>query len=67
MRSLANWNPLSALAAACRTLFGGPNPAATIQAWPMQHPELAVIVWSIALTSIFAPTAVYLYRRKVLR
>jgi ABC-2 type transport system permease protein len=67
MRDFANWNPISALAAACRTLFGGPNPATTIHAWPMQHPELAVIVWSVALIAIFAPTAVVLYRRKVLR
>jgi ABC-2 type transport system permease protein len=48
-------------------LFGGPNPANTVHAWPMQHPELAVIVWSVALTAIFAPTAVYLFRRRVLR
>ena len=67
LRDFANWNPMSALAAACRTLFGGANPAATIHAWPMQHPELAVLVWSVALIAVFAPTAVHLYRRKVLR
>jgi ABC-2 type transport system permease protein len=66
LRDFANWNPLSALAATCRDLFGGPNPSAGIQAWPMQHPELAVLVWSAALLTVFAPTAVYLYRRKVL-
>jgi ABC-2 type transport system permease protein len=62
----ANWNPLSAVAATCRDLFGGPNPSAAIHAWPMQHPELAVLLWSAALLTVFAPTAVYLYRRKVL-
>jgi ABC-2 type transport system permease protein len=67
LRDFANWNPISALAAACRSLFGGSNPAAGVQVWPMQHPELAVIIWSVALIAIFAPTAVYLYRRKVLR
>jgi ABC transporter DrrB family efflux protein len=67
LRVFANWNPMSAVAASCRTLFGGPNPAATVSAWPMQHPELAVVVWSVALIAIFAPTAVFLYRRKVLR
>jgi ABC-2 type transport system permease protein len=36
-------------------------------AWPMQHPELAVLIWSVGLIAIFAPTGVYLYRRKVLR
>ena len=28
LRDFANWNPISALAAACRDLFGGANPAA---------------------------------------
>jgi len=66
LRDFANWNPISALAAACRRLFGG-SPAINIHAWPMQHPELAVLAWSAALIAVFAPTAVYLYRRKVLR
>jgi ABC-2 type transport system permease protein len=65
LRDFANWNPLSAVAAACRNLFGGNVP--TPDAWPMQHPELAVVIWSIGLIAVFAPTAVYLYRRKVLR
>ncbi len=65
LRGFANWNPMSAVAAACRNLFGGNVP--TPDAWPMQHPELAVLIWSIGLIAIFAPTAVWLYRRKVLR
>jgi ABC transporter DrrB family efflux protein len=65
LRDFANWNPMSAVAAACRNLFGGNVP--TPDAWPMQHPELAVLIWSIGLIAIFAPTAVWLYRRKVLR
>ena len=67
LRAFANWNPMSAVAASCRELFGGPNPARLVQAWPMQHPEMAVVIWSVALIAIFAPTAVFLFRRKVLR
>lgn len=67
LRNFANWNPMSALAAACRDLFGSPNPAAAVPAWPMQHPELAVVIWSVLLIAVFAPAAVHLYRRKVLR
>jgi ABC-2 type transport system permease protein len=67
LRGFANWNPISAMAATCRKLFGGGNPASAVHAWPMQHPELAVLAWSVALIAVFAPTAVYLYRRKVLR
>lgn len=66
LRGFADWNPISAMAAACRQLFGG-TPAPAVAAWPMQHPELAVAAWSVALIAVFAPAAVYLYRRKVLR
>jgi ABC-type multidrug transport system permease subunit len=64
LQPVADWNPMSALAAACRHLFGNPNPAAAVHAWPMQHPELAVVAWAAILIAIFAPLAVRLYRRK---
>jgi hypothetical protein len=32
----------------------------------MQHPELAVFLWSAAFLAVFAPLAVHLYRRKSL-
>ena len=32
----------------------------------MQRPVLAVLLWSAALLLVFAPLAVYLYRRKSL-
>jgi ABC-2 type transport system permease protein len=63
LQPIAEWNPMSALAAASRHLFGNPNPAASVQAWPMQHPELAVLGWSAVLLAVFAPLAVHLYRR----
>ena len=66
LQAVANWNPLSALATSCRHLFGNPNPAAAVQAWPMQHPELSVVIWAAALIALFAPLSVRLYRRKVL-
>jgi ABC-2 type transport system permease protein len=66
LQPVAEWNPMSALAAACRHLFGNPNPAASIHAWPMQHPELAVVCWAVGMLVVFAPLAVHLYRRKAL-
>src|ERR1700678_4503820 len=66
LQPVADWNPMSALAAACRKLFGNPNPAATVHAWPMQHPELAVVAWSLGMLLVFAPLAVRQFRRKVL-
>jgi len=66
LRVVADWNPFSAVAAACRHLFGNPNPSALVHVWPMQHPELAVLLWSAVLLVVFAPLAVHLYRRKSL-
>jgi ABC transporter DrrB family efflux protein len=66
LRVFANWNPVSAVSSAARELFGNPNPSALVQAWPMQHPIAASLVWSIALIALFAPTAVLLYRRRTL-
>ncbi len=66
LQAVADWNPMSALAAASRHFFGNPDPAAAIQSWPMQHPELAVAGWSVLMVAVFAPLAVRLYRRKAL-
>jgi ABC transporter DrrB family efflux protein len=64
LRVFANWNPVSAVTAAARTLFGNPNPSATIHAWPMEHPVLCSVLWSLALIAIFAPLATVLFRRR---
>ena len=64
LQPIAEWNPMSSLAAACRQLFGNPNPAALVDAWPAQHAELAVICWSVGMLAVFAPLAVHLYRNK---
>ena len=57
LRTIANWNPVSAVTTAARQLFGNPNPSAAIHAWPMQHPVLASLLWSVALLAVFAPLA----------
>lgn len=64
LRTIANWNPVSAVTAAARELWGNPNPSSTIHAWPMQHPVLASLLWSVAILGIFAPLAIHLYRRR---
>ncbi len=65
MQPIAEWNPVSALATACRSLFGDPNPGALSDAWPMQHPVAASLLWTVALVAIFAPLAVHLFRRRM--
>jgi ABC transporter DrrB family efflux protein len=63
LQTFANWNPVSAAAASCRNLFGNPNPAASLTAWPMQHPEAYTALWAVGMVAVFAPLAVHLYRR----
>lgn len=64
LRTVADWNPVSAVTAAVRNLFGNPNPSAAIHSWPMQHPALAAVSWSVAILLICAPLAVHLFRRR---
>lgn len=64
LRVIAEWNPVSALTAACRDLWGNglaPSPDAQ---WPLQHPVLASIAWSILFTAVFAPLALAAFRRR---
>jgi len=63
LRVIANWNPVSAVTAAVRELFGNPNPSSTIEVWPMQHPVWAAALWSVAILVVCATTATWLYRR----
>jgi ABC-2 type transport system permease protein len=64
LRVIANWNPVSTVTAACRQLFGNPNPSANVHAWPMQHPVAASLLWSIALLATCSPLAAVLYRKR---
>jgi ABC-2 type transport system permease protein len=64
LRTIADWNPVSTVTAAARELLGNPNPSAASSAWPMQHPLLVSLLWSLALLAVFAPLASALYRRR---
>jgi len=61
---VAAWNPVSAVAAAVRELWGNPNPSATISAWPMQHPVAAALIWSAVILAVCSVTATWLFKRR---
>ena len=64
LQFIAEWNPVSALTAACRELWGnGLAPSADAQ-WPLRHPVLASVAWSIVFTAVFAPLALAAFRRR---
>jgi ABC transporter DrrB family efflux protein len=64
LRAIAEWNPVSAVAQACRELWGNGLPARPDAAWPLQHPVAMSIAWSPILTAAFAPLAVAAFRRR---
>lgn len=61
LRPVAEWNPLSALTAATRQLWGNPNPFAA-NGIPAQHPVELTLIWVVVLIAIFAPLGVWRYR-----
>ncbi|MBA2550889.1 MAG: ABC transporter permease [Nocardioidaceae bacterium] len=64
LRVIAEWNPVSALTEACRQLWGNGEAAPPDAQFPMQHPVIASIVWSVVFTLIFAPLAMAAFRRR---
>ncbi|MEU4092663.1 ABC transporter permease [Streptomyces sp. NPDC026673] len=63
LRHIAEWNPFSATVLACRELFGNLPPGyQTPDVWPMQHPVLASVLWSIVIILVFRTLAVRKYR-----
>ncbi|MGW5370722.1 ABC transporter permease [Streptomyces sp. NPDC004009] len=63
LRHIAEWNPFSATVQACRELFGNLPPGFQApDAWPMQHPVWASLIWSVLITVAFRTLAVRKYR-----
>ncbi|WP_328562402.1 ABC transporter permease [Streptomyces coelicoflavus] len=61
LRHIAEWNPFSATVQACRELFGNPGVVQS-DAWPMQHPVWASVIWSVLIIAVFRTLAVRKYR-----
>ncbi|MFF1477626.1 ABC transporter permease [Streptomyces sp. NPDC058301] len=61
LRHVAEWNPFSATVQACRDLFGNPGVVPS-NAWPMQHPVIASLLWSLLIIVVFRTLAVRKYR-----
>jgi ABC-2 type transport system permease protein len=64
LQAVADWNPVSAVTAGARQLWGNPNPSASISAWPMQHPVEASVAWSVLILAVAAPLASWYFRRR---
>ncbi|QXJ19765.1 ABC transporter permease [Actinomadura graeca] len=64
LRVIAEWNPVSALTAACRRLFGNAAAPAGDAAWPVAHPVAASLLWSAVLLAVFVPLSIRTHQRR---
>lgn len=62
LRTVAEWNPISAVATAVRHLFGN-APVPDGAAWPVAHPVAGALAWCAVLIAVCAPLAVRRYTR----
>jgi ABC-2 type transport system permease protein len=62
LRLIADWNPISAVAAAARQLLGSPTAPAN-GAWPLEHPVVASLAWTAMLLAVFVPLCTRRYAR----
>lgn len=63
LQTIAEWNPFSATVQAARELFGNLPPGYPApDAWPMQNPVLASVLWSVLIIVVFRTLAVRKYR-----
>jgi ABC-2 type transport system permease protein len=68
LKAIADWNPISALVAACRDLFGNVAPnAPEPTAWPLQNPVLYVLIWVVGILVVFVPLSVAQFKRAASR
>lgn len=61
LRPVAEWNPVSALTASIRDLWGNPNPFST-GGFPAEHPILLTLIWIAVIVAVFAPLGIRRYR-----
>ena len=61
LKYIADWNPFSATVQACRVLFGNPGVSPS-DAWHMEHPVWASLIYSVLIIVIFRTLAVRKYR-----
>jgi ABC-2 type transport system permease protein len=61
---IAAYNPISTLVVAVRQLFGNPVAPTSLDVWPLQHAELASLIWCVAIIAITVPLAVARFRQR---
>jgi ABC-type multidrug transport system permease subunit len=66
LRTIAEWNPVTAVAEALRQLFGNPRgDFGDAPPWPIEHPVAYSWIWIVGIVIVCAPIAIRAYRRTV--
>ncbi len=64
LRTIAEWNPVTAFAEALRTLFG--NPGVELAGgipWSLEHATAYTLLWAAGIVLVCAPLAIRAYQR----
>ncbi|GAA3955973.1 ABC transporter permease [Gordonia caeni] len=69
LRPIAEWNPVTAVATACRARFGNaaPDDFPVPTGWPAEHAFGYALTWCVAITLVCVPLSMLLYRRSTRR
>jgi ABC-2 type transport system permease protein len=59
-RTIAHWDPIAALVASVRQLTEGVGSSGS---WPLDHPELAMLIWCLLIVGICIPLALRRFSR----
>jgi ABC-2 type transport system permease protein len=61
LRPFAQWNPMSAVVAAARTLFGTTQGAPVHGVWSLEHPVMTTLAMSVVMLAVAVPLGVRRY------
>ena len=64
LRQFAEWNPVSAMVAGVRELFGNPSALGADRAWPLAHPVLSATLWCLVLLAVAVPLTLARFRAR---
>jgi ABC-2 type transport system permease protein len=67
LRTIAEWNPVSAVAQAVREAFGNTGTLPEPDVWSLAHPVVYSLIWVGIILAIFIPLSVRQYRKAASR
>ncbi|MBO9534549.1 MAG: ABC transporter permease [Solirubrobacteraceae bacterium] len=64
LKTFAEWNPVSTMVTATRTLFGNPVSLPADAPWPLQHPVLTGALWTAGILAVAVPLCLRKFRAR---